>query len=320
MSSREPLVSVIIPTFNRAAYLMEAVRSVFAQTYSAWELIVVDDGSTDDTLATLSALAHPKLRLIAHERCHNPARLRNVALRTAQGTYAAFLDSDDLWSPEKLEVQLADLLAHPTARWSYTKVRFIDAQGAELPASLFERWDPYDGDIFEALLLHEAKVACPSVLAERRLLEEVNGFDESMRFCEDYELWLRLSRRAKVRAVPIPLVSVRSHAGSGTQQHRYTGWEYFVRTYERVLGWPVGPEAKARCRRQVAFFLAKLAHADSVSGRHRSAYSRLWSALRRHPSSGAAWHALARVTARAVAPAAALRAYRSLRHRRHATA
>ena len=320
MSSSDPLVSVITPTLNRAAYLTEAVRSVFAQTYSAWELIVVDDGSTDDTLATLSALAHPKLRVIAHEQCHNPARLRNAGLRAARGTYVAFLDSDDLWSPEKLSVQLTDLLAHPPARWSYTQVRLIDAHGAELPPEMFEPWRPYDGAIFEALLLHEAKVACPSVLVERRLLEEVNGFDESMRFCEDYELWLRLSRRANARAVPVPLVSVRLHAGSGTQQHRDAAWECFVRTYERVLGWPVGPEAKARCRRQVAFFLAKLAHADSISGRHRSAYGRLWSALQRHPSSGAAWHALARVTARAVAPAAALRAYRSLRHRRHATA
>jgi hypothetical protein len=231
----------------------------------------------------------------------------------------AFLDSDDLWSPEKLSVQVADLLAHPPARWSYTKVRIIDAHGTELPAEMFERWEPCDGAIFEALLLHEAKIACPSVLAERRLLAEVNGFDESMRFCEDYELWLRLSRRAIVRAVPVPLVSVRSHAGSGTQEHRYTAWEYFARTYERVLSWPVGSEAKARCRRQLAFYLVKLAHADSASGRYRSAYGRLWSALRRRPSSGAAWRALARVTARMVAPAAALKVYRSMRHGRHAT-
>src|SRR5919205_1811549 len=219
MSSHNPLVSVIIPTFNRAAYLQEAVRSVFAQTYSTWELIVVDDGSSDDTLAMLSALAAPRLRVIAHARCHNPARLRNAGLRAAQGTYVAFLDSDDLWSPEKLSVQMADLLAHPPARWSYTKVRIIDAHGTELPAEMFERWEPRGGSIFEALLLHEAKIACPSVLAERRLLAEVNGFDESMRFCEDYELWLRLSRRASVRAVSVPLVAVRTHAGSGTQQH-----------------------------------------------------------------------------------------------------
>src|SRR6266487_2699709 len=108
MSDRDPLVSVIIPTFNREAYLREAIESVFAQTYSNWELIVADDGSTDGTRAYLASVTDRRTHVIELEHCGTPARLRNTALARAQGTYVAFLDSDDLWAPEKLELQIND--------------------------------------------------------------------------------------------------------------------------------------------------------------------------------------------------------------------
>ncbi|MDQ3809566.1 MAG: glycosyltransferase, partial [Chloroflexota bacterium] len=182
MGTHEPVVSVIIPTYNRAAYLREAVASVRAQTYATWELIVVDDGSTDDTWAYLSSLREHRLRVIAQAHCGNPASLRNVGLRAARGEYIAFLDSDDLWAPEKLETQLRDLVAHPDHRWSYSKVRFIDGKSQEIPESRFAPWRPYSGMIFEELLIHEAKIACPTVLTERSLIEEASGFDESLPF------------------------------------------------------------------------------------------------------------------------------------------
>ncbi|MGH7451509.1 MAG: glycosyltransferase family 2 protein, partial [bacterium] len=120
MSEPGPLVSVIIPTFNRLKYLKEAVASVFAQTYAHWELIVVDDGSTDDTLHYVSTLDDPRVRLVSETHSGNPARMRNVGVAHARGEYVAFLDSDDLWESDKLAVQLEYLHTCRGYRWCYT--------------------------------------------------------------------------------------------------------------------------------------------------------------------------------------------------------
>src|ERR1041384_7078965 len=109
MSDSDPLVSVVIPTFNRARYLREAIDSVLNQTYPYWELIIVDDGSTDETQSTLETLADARVHVLRRPHEGNVARARNVGLEQAQGRYVAFLDSDDRWMPSKLQFQVADL-------------------------------------------------------------------------------------------------------------------------------------------------------------------------------------------------------------------
>src|SRR6266571_6783008 len=96
-----PLISIIIPTFNREQYLREAVQSVLAQTYDRWELLIVDDGSTDGTRAYLDTLTDRRIRSVSRNHCGNAAQVRNVAIGTVSGSHIAFLDSDDLWEPEK---------------------------------------------------------------------------------------------------------------------------------------------------------------------------------------------------------------------------
>src|SRR4051812_24472999 len=119
-ASARGLVSIIIPTYNRAAYLGAAIASVRAQTFADWELIVVDDGSTDETAAMLDELSDPRIRVLRIGHSGSESITRNAGLRLAEGEWVAFLDSDDLWVPEKLERQLAQMVAQPACQWSYT--------------------------------------------------------------------------------------------------------------------------------------------------------------------------------------------------------
>ncbi|HWG66238.1 MAG TPA: glycosyltransferase family 2 protein, partial [Rhodanobacteraceae bacterium] len=127
-----PEVSIVLSTYNRLPLLRRSVDSVIAQTFRDWELIVVDDGSTDDTREYLEAIEDPRVRPIWLEH-GGVTWARNAGLRLARGKWVAFHDSDDLWLPEKLEWQLQRVTAHPACRWSYTGYSFIDTNGTPLP-------------------------------------------------------------------------------------------------------------------------------------------------------------------------------------------
>src|SRR5688572_30016415 len=118
-----PEVSVILPVYDRPEYLGVAIASVLGQTFAGWELVVVDDGSGDvATLAILDALRDPRMRIVRQEHTGSPAATRNAGIAEAQGTFLAFLDSDDVWLPDKLAVQLAAMQAQPALGWSYGPV------------------------------------------------------------------------------------------------------------------------------------------------------------------------------------------------------
>src|ERR1700733_11251308 len=104
-----PVVSIILPTFNRQEYLVPAIESVLAQTFEQWELIIADDGSADATRRYLQSLADPRIEVMLLEHTGKPCVISNLAIRRARGQYIAFLDSDDLWLPEKLAAQLSSL-------------------------------------------------------------------------------------------------------------------------------------------------------------------------------------------------------------------
>jgi glycosyltransferase involved in cell wall biosynthesis len=204
-----PLISIILPTFDRLAYLRQAVDSVFAQTLCDWELIVADDGSDGVTLSYLQSLtAQSRVRVIRLPHCGIPARVRNVALQAATGKLVAFIDSDDLWEPEKLEVQVATLEPHG---WGYTAYTCVDESGQTVTGDYQRLWNPYAGDIFAALVTSSASVSTPSVIALRQLVLDAGGFDEAIRVAEDHDLWMRLALRATAAVVDRPLVRVRRH-------------------------------------------------------------------------------------------------------------
>lgn len=211
----QPLISVIMPTFNRLGWLRAAVQSVFDQTLADWELIVVDDGSeepTRDYLRALGAATEHRVRVLLLTHTGNPPVARNVALSEARGEYIAFLDSDDLWLPHKLEMQIASLGEHPAREWSYTRSVLVDGSARPLKGGRELRYPASkDGWIAESLVRGEAAVTQSSVVARREAIGRVGGYPEDLPICGDYELYLRLALLSEIDFVDEPLVLVRRH-------------------------------------------------------------------------------------------------------------
>ncbi len=206
-----PTVSIILPTFNRLEFLRPAVESVFAQTLADWELLIADDGSGEQTRAYLSTLTSDRrVKVIWLPHTGNPSAVRNAALRDAKGEYIAFLDSDDVWRPAKLDRQIAALRSSTDCRWSYTGYDRIGERG-EIIYPDAKAMAPHRGAIFQQLLTLEAEVSTPAVVVERGLLETVGGFDEQQPLFEDYDLWLRLALKSDVHLIDEPLTRLRSH-------------------------------------------------------------------------------------------------------------
>src|SRR5215472_4108255 len=167
-SIQKPLVSIILPTFGRLNYLRPTVDSVYRQTLHDWELIIADDGSDEETQAYLRILGSDgRVKLVRLRHTGIPAIVRNAAVREACGEYLAFLDSDDLWSPEKLARQVATLRSRPNCGWCYTAVSHIDGSGRPLTEPVFGAWLPCQGSVFERLVTGPVAVRTPSVLAKR---------------------------------------------------------------------------------------------------------------------------------------------------------
>jgi glycosyltransferase involved in cell wall biosynthesis len=210
--SAPPLLSIVMPTYDRLRYLRAAVESIFAQTFRDWELVVADDGSGRPVLEYLAALEmHDRVRVLRREHVGNPGLVRNAAIAEACGSLVAFMDSDDLWVPAKLEKQLALMRARPSCRWSYTGFVLVDADDVSLPSEIDRVWTPFSGEIFNQVVRGTASIRTPAVVASAELLRDVGGFDEAMRCAEDYDLWARLALRSPVCVVDEPLVRVRRH-------------------------------------------------------------------------------------------------------------
>ncbi len=183
----DPLVSVIIPTKDRARGVVEAIESVQAQTYRTWQLVVVDDGSTDDTVATLEPILadDPRIELVQRERAGGVSVARNVGLQQARGEYIAYLDSDNTWLPDFLEVMVAFVRTR-SLRFGYAASELVEEKEDGRRA--------YRSMPFNREALRERNfIDCIVVLHERSLLDEVGAFDEKLRRNVDWELFIRMS-------------------------------------------------------------------------------------------------------------------------------
>ncbi|MCS5566140.1 MAG: glycosyltransferase [Methylococcales bacterium] len=186
----KPLVSVIIPTFNRGYCLEESIRSVLEQSFIDCELVVVDDGSTDNTSELVRRF--PAVKLIRlEEKNRGVSFARNRGVVEAQGDWVGFLDSDDLWEQGKLATQVKWIERHPDLQMVYTDEIWIRNGVRVNPMNKHRK---YSGDIFR-YCLPLCIVSPSSVLLRAKVLSEVGGFDESMPVCEDYDLWLRIAKR-----------------------------------------------------------------------------------------------------------------------------
>jgi glycosyltransferase involved in cell wall biosynthesis len=208
-----PHVSVIIPTYNRGWILHEALESVLAQDYTDFELIVVDDGSTDRTPAVLQRYGR-HLRLL-NQKNRGVSAARNRGITAARGNLITFLDSDDLWLPGKLKTQVDFFQNHPEALICQTEEIWIRKGVRVNPA---KRHRKPSGMIFEPSL-HLCLVSPSAVMVRRRLFEQVGMFDESLPACEDYDLWLRVGCRYPIHLIESPLVVKRGgHADQLSRQ------------------------------------------------------------------------------------------------------
>jgi len=286
-----PLVSIILPTCNRLAYLREAVASVRAQTVARWELIVVDDGSTDGTGDWVAGIDDGRIRLLAMDHCGFPSRLRNRGIAAAHADWIAFIDSDDLWVSDKLERQLDLHRDRPELRWSCTGFEFIDAFGAGMPGAQFRPW-PGSQSLVRALLLNEATLALPSVMMARSLLSELHGFDEHFQFVEDYEMWFRACRRGDCGIVDLPLLKIRRHAGSSSRGRSAEIDACWLQIYSKFAQTAESAEERRLCRRREAFHAVWLAR--ELADRHEWTRSRraFGRALRLRPIYPWAWKCL----------------------------
>ena len=305
MTSKETLVSVVIPVFNDASTVSDALQSVLDQSYSGIEIIAVDDGSTDRSLDVLHDY-EDRIRILTQQNA-GAAAARNLGLRAARGGYLAFLDADDLWLPDKLEKQITylekvkdvDLVCGLWRYWyprreqqetlqeAYANAEACDDVGEEL-----------DGWIYHKLLL-DCFVWTGTVVMRRSLYEKVGAFDSGLRRGQDYDYWLRASRETKIARLPDELALYRM------RREPYRPPKGKIIDYESLvidravtrwgLASPDGTSISSRAYKERRISLAlSFAHAASRAGTWSDAVGGAFRALTFDPLSLAVWLRVAR--------------------------
>jgi glycosyltransferase involved in cell wall biosynthesis len=198
-----PIVDVIIPAYNAAKYLPAAIESVMAQTFEDWRIVLVDDGSTDNTGEVVAPFAEqlgPKLKYIKQANGGLPAA-RNAAIRNSSAEFLALLDADDIWLPNRLAKSLKSFENRPQVGLSHGFISRIDTEGAVIDT--FARKQKHgEGRIARYIYMRRVQLPCPTITFRRKCVDEVGMFDESMRATEDRDLWLRIAFKYEVALVP----------------------------------------------------------------------------------------------------------------------
>ena len=209
---KDSFVSVIVPTYNRANLVSETIKSILNQTYKNFELIIVDDGSTDNTEEIIRKFSDSRIEYIKTDNWGGPAKPRNTGIKKARGEYIAFCDDDDMWLPEKLERQIKVFQVYKKTAMLYT--RFKTIEGDIISNRIFPKNGKYkSGNIFKSLY-HRSFVACSSVMVKRSVLGQVGFFDTDPNLIaiEDTDLWLRIALKYIIRCTDnLPLFLYRIH-------------------------------------------------------------------------------------------------------------
>jgi len=230
-----PKVSVIIPTYNRQKLLPKAIKSVLNQTFKNFELIIVDDGSTDNTKEIIKEFQKrdPRIKYIWQENFGAPAGPKNTGIKNSKGEYIAFLDDDDEWLPEKLEKQIE--LFEDNIGFVGCNILIVDQISQLLKKFKMPEY-PYK-IFFEKLLGGDFTFTSSIVVVKREVLDEFGFFDENLKFGDDWDLWLRISKKYRFAFVPDFLVKYYIHQGS-TMPHLHPEkeakeFEYIFSKYQK---------------------------------------------------------------------------------------
>jgi len=282
----KPRISVVIATYNRAELLAPAIDSVFAQTFHDLEIVVVDDGSTDGTRALLERLSG-RVTPIFLPHTGNPASCLNTGIHASRGAFVAFLDSDDLWLPEKLDRQLALLDADPRYGFSYCNGRFLYPDGRQSAPALRPS-QIVAGSVLETMLRNMC-IHPSTLLVRREWIEGLGGLDEARPVGYDLSFLLRLARATDAVCVPEPVVLFRQHAGQLSRAWGLDGHREAITSIEALFAGPLPWRLRLAARRALAHHHAHLAKnlievGDITQGRRHAL-----SAFRRCPLHRPAW-------------------------------
>ncbi len=224
----KPVVSVIITTHNRREFVQEAIESVLKQDFSDYEIIVVDDGSTDGTEKALRA---SKDVTYCFQENRGVSGARNQGLEIARGKLISFLDSDDLWTPKKLKIQTEVMEKNPEINVTYTDEIWIRNGSRVNPKNKHRK---YSGLIFEKCL-PLCIISPSSVMLRREVFDKVGTFDEDLPVCEDYDLWLRIAARFPILFINEKLI-IKRGGHEGQLSHRFWGNDRFrVKALEKII-------------------------------------------------------------------------------------
>lgn len=208
-----PKVSIIIPCYNASATIWETLDSLYEQTFKNFEIVIVNDGSTDESASIIECYTNKfnrRLNLITQTN-QGQTVAKNVGIRNSSGQFIAFLDSDDIWAPEKLECQAFLMQSNLDMGLSYTNAYKINEMGVK--TDTITASPLYRENCFDRLLLRNNIVAS-SVMIRREMIDQVGFFDESLEACENWDLWIRIAKVAPIDFIDRPLTLYRVHSGN----------------------------------------------------------------------------------------------------------
>lgn len=286
----EPQVSIVTPTYNRGKFIEASVMSVLEQTVPDWELLIVDDGSTDNTLQILEPyLDDPRIRYF-YQSNQGQSVARNVAIQHARANCIGFLDSDDIWFPNKLKQQLAIFESNPDVHIVHGDEVTIDEQGHEVSRKNMQR---YSGRITPQLMADNC-VSITTALVRRECLLTMGSFDTRYGVADDYELWLRLSARYTFHYEPGEVAGYRVMADqiSTDKRRRFAANERIIHDFLAAH-----PSSLSDSERRIglARFYARKARYFASAGDRWTALRAVCKAIYRMPLNPIGWRALYRV-------------------------
>lgn len=281
MTLETPRVSVIIPVYNGERYFARTIESVLAQTYSALEIVVVDDGSRDSSQEMVARyLHHSNVRLIAQENA-GVAAARNAGIRAASGEYIALLDQDDLWLPDKLARQVEYLDEHPEIALVHSNIHFIDGVGERIPDPEWAWVAPTFGQVLPELVQRSRICTC-TVLMRKSVLEQAGLFRQELAPADDWDLWLRIAARHPIGFVDAVTACYRVHHGNESR-NLLKMQEAEIRVVETFIHEHPGAVGDAITRAKFFSLYSEAARLLERSGRHAEARGYWLRALRAHP-------------------------------------
>jgi glycosyltransferase involved in cell wall biosynthesis len=293
---KTPKVSVIIPAYNCSQYLTEVIESVLKQTYKNFELIFVDDGSTDNTKNIIQKYiaSYPEKIKYFYQENKGLAVARNTGIRNAKGEFIALLDADDKWQPTTLEEEVKILVAESDVGLVHANTIRISDEGKMLYVN--KRNKKYlSGSIFKYLFLRKANISCPTVLFRKECCNRVGMFDENLTRlgCEDRELWLRISLKYKIKYIDKVLAyyRVRNNSMSKDETKMLQARYYVVNKF-----FPEGKNNKTLRAKALANIHRELGDELILKGKFQQAKNQFVTSLRRWPFSIWPWVNLIKAT------------------------